>query len=409
MRILILSQYFWPEEFIINSFALNLRGQGHTVTVLTGLPNYPNGCFYDGYGLRGPYRDEYQGIPICRTPLISRGNSKGLRLILNFFSFALSACLRALFLPRSYDVILVFEVSPITVGIPARLLRRLTRAKLYFWVLDLWPDTLSATGVVRSQKILNGVGKLTSWVYRGCDRILIASEAFRSSVSQYDAAPEKIFYFPNWAEHCFRRITLPDETEEHELMPPGFRIMFAGNVGVSQDFETILAAAEKTAKIDTSINWVIVGDGRHRSWVEKEIHARSLNNIHLLGRHPKEKMPVFFSLADVMLVSLKDEPIFRLTVPAKIQAYFACGKPVLSSLNGEGARIVKEAGAGIAVAAENPEELAEAACRLAKADPRELQAMGSRALEYYEQHFGADLLIARFEQWMNADCREGGS
>lgn len=406
MRVLILTQYFWPEEFIVNDFAIGLQERGHDVSVLTGLPNYPSGSFFQGYGFTGPYRENYQGIPIYRAPLIPRGNSKGGRLVVNYLSFALSACVRGLFHSRAYDAIFVFEVSPITIGIPARFLRWLTRASLYFWVLDLWPESLSATGAVRSKRALTTVGELTKWVYRGCDRILIASDAFRDSVCKYGANPSKVAYFPNWAEACFTRISVPSDTPECSLMPRGFRIMFAGNVGISQDFGTILSAAEATAQRNPDVQWVIVGDGRNRDWVAEEIERRGLGNVHLLGRHPKSNMPVFFSLADVMLVSLKREPIFELTVPAKVQAYLACGKPILASLKGEGARIIEESGAGIAVSPEGPEGLANAACRLAEMDHDELTEMGDRARRYYEQHFDVELLMSRFESWMKKDNPE---
>lgn len=400
MKILILSQHFWPEEFLINDFALGLRDRGHAVEVLTGLPNYPSGKFFPGYGWGGPYRDNFQGIPVWRSPLIPRGNASGWRLALNYFSFAFLACMRGwLACHRPFDVILVFEVSPVTVGIPARAMKALTGAKLFFWVQDLWPESLSATGAIHSRHILNWVGKLTRWIYRGCDRILIQSQGFRESVLKYGAERDRIRYLPNFAEHLYQPVALPADAPEHALLPPGFRVMFAGNIGKSQDFETILAAAELT-RTQPNIHWMVLGDGRQRAWVESEIQRRHLANIHMLGRFPKERMPAFFSLADVMLVSLKREPIFALTIPAKIQAYLACGKAILASLDGEGARIIKEAQAGVTVSAESPPELAEAVRRLAALGPEPLRAMGRNARNYYETHFARSHLLDEFEIWL---------
>ncbi|MFA5130663.1 MAG: glycosyltransferase family 4 protein [Patescibacteria group bacterium] len=404
MKILILSQYFWPEEFLINDFALGLYDRGHEVEVLTGLPNYPSGSFFPGYGWSGPFRNDFRGISVWRSPLIPRGNASGWRLAINYFSFALLACLRGLLAcRRSFDFILVFEVSPVTVGIPARAIKALTGAKLFFWVQDLWPESLSATGAVHSKHILNWAGKLTRWIYQGCDRILIQSQGFRESVLKYGAERDQIKYLPNFAEHFYQPVTLSTDASEHALMPPGFRVMFAGNIGKSQDFETILIAAELT-RTQSNIQWVILGDGRQRSWVEAEIQRRHLANVHILGRFPKERMPAFFSLADIMLVSLKREPIFALTIPAKIQAYLACGKAVLASLDGEGARIIEEAQAGITVPAESPQALAEAVRGLSELGPEPLQAMGRNARKYYEAHFSRTHLLDEFEIWLHECC-----
>jgi len=404
MKILVVSQYFWPEDFLINDFVLGLCARNHEVEILTGLPNYPSGHFFSGYGYSGPYREDYHGIPVWRSPLIPRGNSSGLQLVINYFSFAFLACVRGfLSCYRPFDIILFFQLSPIMVSIPARMMKRLTGAKMFCWVQDLWPESLAATGSVRSESMLNWAGKLTQWTYRGCDRILIQSEAFRDSVLKYGAELNKIRYFPNCAENIFLPIDVTTEAPERDLMPEGFRVMFAGNIGISQDFETILAAASLTGS-RSGIQWVIVGDGRYRPWVEREIQSRALTNVHLLGRYSKEKMPVFFSLADVMLVSLKREPIFSLTVPSKIQAYLACGKPILASLDGEGARIIQEAQAGLTVPAETPHELAEAVLQMAALDPKLLQAMGRNARKYYETHFSRTHLLDQFEVWLHEAC-----
>lgn len=401
MKILIITQYFWPEEFLINQVALGLLSHDHEVEVLTGLPNYPSGKFFQGYSHCGPYRENYHGIPVWRTPLIPRGNSSGWRLAINYLSFALFACFRGVFaFRRPFDAILVFEVSPVTVGIPARFLKYLSKGKLFFWVQDLWPDTLSAVGAIRSELVLKWVGKLTSWIYRGCDRILIQSEAFRDSVIKCGIKKDKVLYFPNFAEDIYQPIRLQEEAPESGLIPSGFCVMFAGNIGISQDFDTILDAAKLTS-INPKIQWVIIGDGRDRPWVEKEVIRRSLSNFHLLGRYPKEKMPIFFSLADVMLVSLKHERIFSMTIPSKVQAYLACGKPILASLDGEGARIIQEAKAGLTVPAESAQALAEAVLFLSALDQKSLQEMGRNALDYYKTHFSISYFLNEFERLLD--------
>jgi colanic acid biosynthesis glycosyl transferase WcaI len=291
-------------------------------------------------------------------------------------------------------------LPPVTVGIPARALKVLTGAKLFFWVQDLWPESLSAASVIHSRYILQWAGKLTRWVYRGCDRVLIQSKAFRESVLKYGARDDQVRYFPNCAEDLYRPVVLPADASECALLPQGFLVMFAGNIGKAQDFETIIAAAELTRE-NSCIQWVVIGDGRRRPWVEAEIQQRNLANVHLLGRFPKERMPAFFSLADVMLVSLKCEPIFAFTIPSKIQAYLACGKAIVASLDGEGARIINDARAGLTVPAESPFELANAVRRLSELGPKPLRAMGRNARKYYEANFSQVHLLDEFEGWLH--------
>lgn len=409
VNILIVTNHFWPEVFRINDVALGLRDKGHEVSVLTGIPNYPSGRFFPGYGILKKQREDYEGIKIFRAPLIPRGSGSEIRLIINYASYALSACLLApLFCRGSYDLIVVFETSPVTVGLPALVMKKLRGIPMMFWVQDLWPDTLSATGVIRSERVLGWVGRLVRFIYRGCDRILIQSRAFAQSVERLAPSPERIRYFPNSAEELYRPVQLEPTAPECAQMPDGFRVMFAGNIGVAQDFGTVLDAAEHLEE-HRDIHWVIIGDGRRRSWVESEVVRRGLGDlVHFLGRHPAEKMPGFFSLADALLVTLKKEPGFALTIPSKVQSYLACGKPVIAGLDGEGARVVEEAGAGITCPAESPEELAKAVLEMYRLSENERLAMGNRGREYFEREFERNMLLGRLEGMMREMVEEAG-
>ena len=265
MKLLILSQYFWPENFRINDVVEGLAERGHAVTVYTGIPNYPGGRYFAGYGFFGPLREHYKGAEVRRVPLIPRGGGGGLRLALNFLSHALSATLLAPWLARGrFDAILVFEPSPMTIGIPARALRALKGVPLVFWVLDLWPESLSATGAVKSRALLAAVARLVKWIYAGCDRVLVTSQAFTPSVRSHGVPQHRIRYLPNSAESYYRKIEpRPDDPEANEL-PRGFRIVYAGNVGVAQDFPTILDAAE-LLRNEADIQWIVFGDGHIRT------------------------------------------------------------------------------------------------------------------------------------------------
>lgn len=399
MNILIVSQYFWPEEFRVNDLAFSLSRRGHKVTVLTGIPNYPQGIYFSEYGLLGPYHQEYKDVSIVRVPLLPRGAGKKLNLILNYASFAvMGSCLAPVKIRGKFDVILAIQFSPATAVIPAVFLKKTKRIPLILWVQDLWPDSLSATDAIRSPKVLNIVRKMMRWIYKNCDQILVQSKGFHTLIESEGFNAERIRYLPNWAEDSYKG-TLEGPSIKTQL-PTGFRVMFAGNIGAAQDFGTILRAAERL-KDFTDIKWLIVGDGRMRNWVKEQVQSRGLNdNIHLLGRHPVESMPYFFSSADVMLVSLKREPIFSLTVPSKIQSYMASGRPIIALLDGEGARVVKESGSGLICPPEDAAALAGAVLQMYNISQSEREAMGSRGRAYFDTHFDRQLLLDRLEGWM---------
>ena len=371
------------------------------VTVLTGIPNYPEGHFFADYGLFNNISQGYKGCKVLRVPLFPRGNGSGIRLALNYLSFVLSACLLAPFrCTDPYDLIFVFEPSPVTVALPAILLKILKKIPIMLWVQDLWPESLAATGAVSSNRILSFVDGIVKFIYRRCDKILITSQSYKNSIDFHGGAPENILYFPQSAEEIFQPFAGKQSVKAFDLIPQGFWIMFAGNIGASQDFETIIAACEKL-KNHESIHWIIVGDGRMRVWSEVQVTTRGLNkNVHFLGRHPLEMMPDFFSKVDALLVTLKKEPIFSLTIPAKIQSYLACGRPIIAALDGEGAKIINDAGAGFTCPSGAPVALAQAVLKLYKTPKAERKKMGAKGRAYYKANFDRDMLLDKLEGWM---------
>lgn len=407
MHILVVTQYFWPENFRINDLVAGLVERGHGVTVLTGLPNYPDGRLFKGYGYFNNPSERYCGAKVLRVPILPRGNGSGIRLALNYLSFVCSACLAGpLRCRESYDVAFIFEPSPITVALPALLMKRLRGIPVLFWVQDLWPESLAAAGAVSSPFVLGATGRLVRFIYRGCDRILVTSRAFLGSVAQYVEDRGQLRYFPQYGEDIYRVVELPAGAPERAQIPQGFVVMFAGNIGAAQDFPTILAAAHRLREY-RDIHFVVIGDGRMRGHVEEEVARLQLQEtVHLLGRYPMEAMPGFFSLADAMLVTLKKEPIFALTIPAKIQSYLACGRPVVAALDGEGARIIEEASAGYTCDTEDPSALAEVVLRMRNTGAKERREMGLRGLRYYSENFDRSMLIDRLELWMKQLAKE---
>ncbi|NOT77571.1 MAG: glycosyltransferase family 4 protein [Bacteriovoracaceae bacterium] len=397
MKILVVTQYFWPENFKINDLCEGLIERGHEVTVYTGLPNYPEGEFFKGYSFKGPYREMHGKIKIIRSPLLPRGKNKSFRLALNYVSFFFLASLLAPFLVRGkFDKIFVYEPSPITVVIPAIILKYLKRIPLFFWVTDLWPESLEATGVIKNKKILNLVGLGVRYLYKHCDKILVTSKGFIPRVKNLGGLDSQIVYFPQWAEELYKKI--PDQNFIDPLIPKtGFKIMFAGNIGSSQDFETILKAA-KILKSHDNIVFLILGDGLMKKWSEQEVKRLGLESTFIfLGRKPVELMPEYFSQADVMLMSLTNTDLFSITVPSKLQSYLASKKPILASMNGEGAQIVVDSLAGLACPAGNPELLSQTILKMSELSLDELKAMGENALHCYQTQFEREKLISLLE------------
>lgn len=399
MRLLVVTQYFWPENFRINDLVAELVRRGHQVVVLTGWPNYPDGQVFDEFRDHPRDFDEYEGAQIVRVPLLPRG-SGSVRLLLNYLTFAISASLLGLWRlrVRGFDAIFAYEPSPITVGIPAGVFRSFKKAPLAFWVLDLWPETLQAIGVVRSKMLLHLVGKLVASIYKRCDLILAQSKSFVPAIARYADRDARIEYFPSWSDSVFDAADVEAATEI-PVKQNSFNILFAGNIGEAQDFPSILAAAERL-KNYSNIRWLIVGDGRMAGWVAKEIKARGLEAcVLMLGRYPVERMPSFFKHADVLLVSLRDEPIFALTIPGKLQSYLAAGIPVLAMLNGEGAGVVRNAKAGLACPAGDARQLAQSVLELAAMSKNERLLLGKNGYAYAQKEFNRKALVDRLEKW----------
>lgn len=399
MRILVISQYFWPENFRINDLVHGFVARGHEVTILTGYPNYPTGQIFSEFKEKNEGFSKYYGSEIIRVPLIPRGKN-GWCLILNYLSFMLSASLWGAYKlkDKNFDIIFVFEPSPITVGIPAIVLSKLKKAPIVFWVLDLWPDTLEALGIIRSKKILSMVGWLATFIYARCNLVLGPSKSALESIGKY-SSKEKIRFFPNWVEKLFEEPSVefaPEITSDAAY----FNIIFAGNIGEAQDFPAILVAAE-ALKNHSAIRWFIIGEGHLSSWLQKEVKRLALNNcFFLLGQFSIDRMPSFFAHADGLLVTLKAGSAFSLTIPGKVQSYMMANVPLLGMLDGEGARVIQEAEAGLVCNAGDSYELVSNILELHKMPKQDRLKLGQNAKSYAEREFARDKLMNRLEDWL---------
>lgn len=389
MKILIISQYFWPESFIISDLAKCIVAQGHTVEVLTGKPNYPDGAIYNGYSASGCKTDYFDDkIPVHRVPLFPRGKGGGLRLLLNYLSFVFSGLFyfHRLIKTKEFDVIFVFAPSPITSVIPAIYLKKRLKIPLALWVQDLWPESLSATGFIKNNFILKLIGKLVKRIYTGVDLLLVQSKAFFKPVSKY-VNEEKIVYYPN----SYLETPLADESDTIpeallEILKAKRCFVFAGNLGTAQSVETLVHAAEQLKHLP-DCKLVLVGTGSMYGWIEEEKKNKGLDHLILTGRFSGSCMPLIFAHAVALLVTLKKNEIFAYTIPSKVQAYLAAGRPILAALDGEGGQIIHESGAGFCSPAEDGVALAKNIERLYYMSDLNRDKLGKRGRAYFLEHF----------------------
>lgn len=400
MKVLIVTQYFYPENFKSNDLAFELQKRGYDVTVLTGIPNYPQGKFYKGYGVFKKRKEIINGVEVLRTMVIPRGNGGGMMLALNYLSWAFIASIWAFFMSlfHRYDLVIVHETSPITQGFPALVVKAIRRCPIYFWVLDLWPESLQAAGGISNRYVLSFFTWVTKLMYRSSEKILISSKGFTKSILDKGDFEHKIVYFPNWAEDVFAAPPdlSPEQDKVVDSLPDGFKVMFTGNIGEAQDFVHVMEAA-KLLKDNNKIKFILIGDGRKRQWVTDYIEKNDLSETVIwLGRFPLEMMPAFCSRADVLFLALKDDFIFSLTAPAKLQSYMAVGKPIVAMIDGETQNIISEAQCGICVNAGDYKAFADSI--LSMSEDSALERLGYSGYEYFKENFSKKICFDRLEE-----------
>ena len=355
MKILFITQYFYPENFRINDLVFSLQKRGHQIEVLTGKPNYPKGDYFKGYSWDGPKLEEIEGIKVHRANLILRKKGGGLRLFLNYFSFVFFGLFKIFKLKGDFEKVFIYAPSPITVGILGIVAAKKFNCKSYLWVHDLWPESVRVAGGIKSGIILGLVNQMTKLIYRFTDLLLIQSPEFKNYILNQAVAESKIIYYPYYAED-FYKVVEKDKSYLSQF-PKGFNLLFAGNIGVAQSFDTIVNAFEKLKEYD--INLVVLGDGRDKSRIQEKINEKGLTEqFHFLGSFPPEQMPYYFTCADGLLITLKNADIFSYTIPGKLQSYLACGKPIIGALDGIGNQIISESNSGFVSEAEDHELLA---------------------------------------------------
>ena len=389
MKILLWTQYFWPEHFHINEVAKSLQEVGEDVTVLTGKPNYPDGKIFDGYSALGVHHQQHQGMHVVRMPLYPRGKGRAISLALNYLSFIASGyvvCPWAL-RKKPFDVVFVYAPSPLLQALPAIFFAWRRGIPLVLWVQDLWPDALVSTGFVRNRLLLGIVDKLVNFIYRHADLLLIQSDGFRDSILQRTGTPEKIVYHPNSSSTSPLHVAMKASTTQLvEEIKARFSIVYAGNMGTVQSLDTVIEAA-KLLVDETDIRFYLIGGGSLSKHLADEISRLGLNNIRMHDWVAAEEISAVYAAATVLLVTLKDDLQIRHTIPNKLQVYMAAGKPIIVSGNGEVARTLTLADAGIACEAGDAGALASAAVQMRNMTPAQLERFGANAKAYFQKHF----------------------
>lgn len=407
MRICIFTNHFYPEDFKVNDIAFELAKLGYDITVLTAIPDYPKGKFFDGYSLFKRRHETVNGVNVIRLPIIPRGKGGAFRLVLNYISYYFCLSIFTFFhsFLNKYDRIFVHLTSPFFIGVCAKKLSKRQKIPMIFWTLDLWPESLISAGGFKNKFLIKNQTKMVSKVYDQCSKILIGSKGFEKSICKKGDFKDKLVYFPNWAEDVKGEI--PPDFDINKVEPfaskkeNDFILLFAGNLGEAQNLDAIIEAAY-LLKNENRIKFVFVGDGRRKKNLENIVKEKSLHNtVFFTGRFPITTMPIFMQNADVLLFSLKDEPCFNLTVPSKVQFYMAQGKPVLSMINGDGADLVEEATCGFSVNAGDYTTFSKAILTMSKMTKSELVELGHNGKKFYENNFKKQQRIEQLCEILN--------
>jgi len=402
---LLLSQWYIPEPDIkVHLLGKGLVARGHQVTSITGFPNYPQGRIYPGFHQRLWQWEHRDGVRVLRLPLYPDHSHSAVRRILNYVSFAASASLMGPVLCGAADVMWVYH-PPLTVGIPAWWISLLRHIPFVYEIQDMWPETVVASGMMSSELVAKWLGGLAQFVYRRAAAITVISPGFKRNLVAKGVPPEKIHVIPNWADEDIYKPVPPDPglAVQHGLSGR-FNIIYAGNMGTAQALSNVIEAADLLRDLP-QIQFVFIGDGVEEPALRRRAHERGLENVRFLGRQPAAEMPRFYALADALLVHLKRDPLFEITIPSKTLAYLACGRPILAAVSGDAADVVRDAGAGVVCYPEDPEALAAAVRKLYKMSPSEREAMGQAGRAAYLANYTRQVLLNRYEELLTEVAR----
>lgn len=394
-HILIVSQYFFPESFRINDIAMEWVKRGYKVTVLTGIPNYPRGRFYNGYGWFKKRREDWNGVKIIRIPLVARGKS-ALGLVLNYLSFVISGFFWKCFTRLEADVVFTFEVSPMTQALIGVWYAKRKGISHYLYVQDLWPENVEIVTGIQSKAIINPISKMVSYIYKNSTKIFATSLSFVEEIrKRLDVNKEKVIYWPQYAEDIYKPSKFKTELIE---LDGSFNITFTGNIGTAQGLDILPKVAMLLKERNEKVRFYIVGDGRYRESLKEQIKECGVEEyFRILGWQPAESIPSILAASDIAFLSFSNNDLFAKTIPAKMQSYMACGAPVLASAKGETERIIRDAQCGFCSEIGNAVALANTIVEIKELD---LKVVGQRGKEYCDKNFNKSSLLMEMDEYL---------
>ncbi len=395
-HILVVSQYFYPEQFRINDICQEWVKRGFKVTVITGIPNYPEGKYYEGYGISKKRKETWNGIDIIRIPLIPRGKSK-IGLVCNYLSFPVSGFIWNLLSNIKADYVFNFETSPMTQTLIAVWYAQKHKVPCYLYVQDLWPEAVETVTGIHNPFIIKPLDTMVRYIYKHCDKIFCTSPSFVRDICKRGVDKKKVYYWPQYAEEFYQpaeKHSVPEIEDDDS-----FKIIFTGNIGYAQGLDTIPKAAKILKSKGANVKFYIVGDGRYKQELIKEISYAGVEDMVLLiGRHPAKRIPEFLACCDVAYESFMNDSLFSKTIPAKVQSYMACGMPVLAASEGETNRIVQKADCGLCSRIGDEVSLAENVEKMMSMELAELERMGKNAREFCNRYFSKKVLMDKMDE-----------
>ncbi len=401
-RILVVGQHYWPETFRVTDVCEGLVEQGYEVDVLCGIPNYPAGKFFDGYGYFKNRRQVHNGVNIIRAPEIPRGNNSNPRIFINYISWPIGAMFYVpMLLFRKYDRVMVYQLSPVFMSLPGIIIAKVKRIKLYMVICDFWPHSLFSMLHFKNPLVVKAITAMSYWHYRRADGLMGVFKGIQTRlVDLAGIDKQKTLYIPQAAE------TLYDKEVHDKALAKrfnkGFNIVFAGNINPAQSFDTIIdAAAIAKKKSKTPINYIILGEGMSKKWVMDEVAKRGLaDNFFFEGLKPVEEVPKYQTIADAMIVALSKSPLFEYGIPAKVNSYMMSGRPIVGAMDGEAKRLINDSGCGLCVDSGDSKGMAKAIVTLVDMDKKKRLKMGAAGKAYNAKHFGRDYNLHRLIEFV---------
>lgn len=398
-HLLVVSQYFYPEQFRINDICLEWVKKGYKVTVLTGIPNYPQGKFYKGYGFFKKRREFFNGIEIIRIPLIPRGNSK-IMLALNYLSFVASGFFWSFFTKLNADIVFIYQLSPMTQALLGVWYANLREVPCYLYVMDLWPESVDTAAGITNKKIINTIGAMVDYIYKRCNVIFTSSESFIEAIASRGIDEQKIKFWPQYAEDFYMPLynnpnTVPQIPNDDRL-----NLIFAGNIGYAQGLEILPKTALILKSRDKKVRFNIVGDGRFKeNFIKMTIIKGVEEMFNFIDLQPAYKISEYMAACDVALIILSDSKASEVTLPAKLQSCLACGIPIIVSANGEVQNVIKESQAGLFCNASDPDSLAQIIIEMISKTKEEMALLSTNARKYYEENYDKTMLLNKMDDF----------